>query len=228
MRRNLLTAGLVSLLVGITVAQDAPEKPAPADKVVPVALLSGTIKSAGDTARELTLKVAVRTLEPNVEAQADYLRRQQQLLLRQRQILANPNPVQRIQQLEQLQRDAQNLLRSRANLFRVKTTDRDITLPLAADLQIRSIYPAQEFDNKGNIKVYTPAELKALRGTSGLPGYEAGPEMLESGRLAAIQIVRRTQPGMEKEKEPASMEGKDRLPPGLEISVVIVGVVPSK
>jgi hypothetical protein len=233
MRSALLSTSLAFVLVTVTFADDTPEKKTPEkmpeEKVIPVAILHGTIKTASESSRELTLKVDIHTLEPNREAQADYVRRQQQLIVRQQQILNNPNPVQRQQQMVQLVRDAQELMKAQANLFKIKTTYQDVTLTLAQDVKIRSTFPPQEFDNKGNIKVYTPAELKELRGTSGLPGFEASMEVVTQDRPALVKIVRRAAPSeASKEKESPSMADKDKALKGLEISIVLVGVPPVK
>jgi hypothetical protein len=169
----------------------AGDKPAPeANPYVPLGTLAGVVRNAADSAGGLNLRVTVRYLEPNVPAQQKYLRQQQQLLVRQRQILTNPNPAQAQQQMQDLLRDAERLMQSQKDLFHVKSVDKDVELDLAEGVKVRARQPVQQFDDKGNIKRYTPQELKELRGDGSLPGYAAELSDLQPGQTVLVKVVR--------------------------------------
>jgi hypothetical protein len=169
----------------------AGEKAAPeASPYVPLGTLAGVVRSA-DSSGGLSLRVTVRVLEPNPQAQEKYLSQQRQLLERQRQIMTNPNPAQAQQQMQDFLRDAERLMQSQKDLFRVKSVEKDVELDLAEDVKVRARQPAQQFDEKGNIKRYTPQELKELRGDGKLPGYAAELSDLQPGQTVLVKVVRR-------------------------------------
>jgi hypothetical protein len=170
----------------------AGDKPAPgANPYVPLGTLKGVVQNAADSAGGLNLRVTVGVLEPNPQAQEKYLRQQQQLLARQQQIMTSPNPAQAQQQMQDFLRDAERLMQSQKDLFRVKSVDKDIELDLAEGVKVRSRQPVRQFDDKGNIKRYTPQELKELRGDGSLPGYAAELSDLQPGQTVLVKVARR-------------------------------------
>jgi len=72
------------------------------------------------------------------------------------------------------------------NLYRLK--DVDVRLRAAENLQVRWATPPPDYDDKGNLKKYTKDELKALRGTEGLPGYKGDKESLQKGQLVRVYL----------------------------------------
>jgi hypothetical protein len=226
-----LLAGVAFLALGAAPDRDA-RHPAPADKPagdqpVRVGTLLGVVQDPGHSSGTLGLKVTLRTLEPNLPAQAAYVQRYQQLLARQAAILRNPNPAQRQQQLAALVQDALRLLESQKDLFRLKEIKQDVELPLAEGVKVRCAVPPQAFDDKGNIKRYTPRELKEMRGTENLPGYSADLSDLQVGQTVLVRVAARrpAPPPKPAAKEPAGPSQKDAPPPpeaGKPLAVLIL------
>jgi hypothetical protein len=167
---------------------------APAGDRVPVAMLAGVVQDTGADTGTLGLRVTLRYLEPNVGAQQEYARRSQELMRRQAAALRNLNLAQRQQQLAQVLQDAQRLMATRKDLFHVREKIEDVNLPLADDVRVRSAQPPQPFDDKGNIRLYTPQEWKDLRGTEGLPGYRAERSDLQPGQHVLVRVAVRRKP----------------------------------
>jgi hypothetical protein len=192
----------------------APDKP-PADHYVSVGVVAGVVQDTGGTSGNLTLKVTLRYLEPNPQAEAAYVRRYQQLFARQQAILTNRNFVQRQQQLAQLLRDAEGLLASQKDLVRVKEVQENVELPLAEQVKVRALVPPQAFDDKGNIKHYTAKELKELRGPENLPGFPAETSDLQVGQTVLVKLmVRKKAPARKPDpKEPSAESQKETAPP---------------
>jgi hypothetical protein len=201
MRPFLSSMALLAIFLAVPLyAADKDDKPAadkdkpPQEKIVALGTLTGVVQSVDGQAGELTLRVTFRYLEPNVPAQENYVRRVQQLLVRQQGILLNPNPVQVQQQLAQIVRDAENLMQSQKDLFHIKSVDKDVALELAEDVKVRSAQPLEQFDDKGNIKRYTVKELRELKGGSKLPGFQAAVSDLQPGQSTIVRVVRRQLP----------------------------------
>ncbi len=200
------------------------DKQPPAEKterLVQLGTILGTLDAVNETDGEIAVRYVVRLLEPNVAAQADYLRQAQQLAQRQQAIMRNRNPAQRQQQFAQLYRDAMALQAKEANLFKIKEVQQKIVLRLEDDSKIRTAMPPEVFDDKGNIKRYTAKELKELKGASKLPGYQAERDSLEKGRAVLVQVGVKIKlrpkgkgkgKGKDKEKEAESAPDK-KMPP---------------
>jgi hypothetical protein len=89
-----------------------------------------------------------------------------------------------MQQAAQAQRD----------LFRVKQSHQDIEFEPADDVKVRLRQPPEAFDEKGNIKVYTAAELKELRGKDKLWGFPGDVTNLQTGQTVYIVAARKKLP----------------------------------
>src|SRR5437763_6246922 len=122
---------LASMLCVLLLAQDK-DKPAPKPepKLVPVARLVGKLEQTTESGM-LKLRVPIRRIEPNAQAQANLPQQQQQWMQRQWDIMRNPNPLQRYQQMVQL---AQDIQQAQQNLFVIKDTHVDIELQTNEDL----------------------------------------------------------------------------------------------
>ncbi|MGH7170098.1 MAG: hypothetical protein ACRELG_07470 [Gemmataceae bacterium] len=201
---------------------DKPARP----RYVPVGTLRGTVKSVDASASALTLRAHIQRLEPDVQAQKNYLDRLRQLTIRRQQIAMNPNPGQAQQQYQQLVRDVQNLQQSRKNLYRVKTVEEDVNLTLAEDVKVRATQPGSTFDDKGNVKQYTPEELKELKGPDPkLPGFRAELTDLQAGQEVLVQVVRPRPVGR---KPPSRGVKTTPAPVKLIVTLVLIGDNPMK
>ena len=201
MRRALSRLSLLAVLVFAAPlhAADEPKKEEPkkedAVKLVRIGQLVGTVQAFGGSSQNLTVRVPVRYLEPNPQAQATLARQQQEWVRRQQQIMTIRNPWQRQQQLAQLIQEAQQqALQAERDMFRVKETHQDVELEPADDVKVRVPQPLEAFDDKGNVKVYTPQELKELRGKDKLPGYPADLSNVQTGQTVYVVVARKKLP----------------------------------
>jgi hypothetical protein len=67
---------------------------------------------------------------------------------------------------------------------------KELEIPLDDSTKFRSKEPGTGFDDKGNIKRYSSEELKAMKGDSNLPGYEAKPEEIQAGHIVTINMAK--------------------------------------
>lgn len=68
---------------------------------------------------------------------------------------------------------------------------KELEVPIKEITKFRFKEPVEAFDEKGNIKVYTPQDLKKLKGSNpNLPGYEAKPENIVPGHLVTITLAK--------------------------------------
>jgi hypothetical protein len=144
-------------------------------------------KLSGTSQQDFTVQITIQYLEPNPQGQADLVRRQQQMLVRQRQIMLTRNPILRQQLLVQLLQEAQ---RGQANLYKIKEVKKDIDLRAVEEMKVRTIQPPIEYDDKGNLKKYTAKELKDLRGKGNLPGYTADFDSLREGQIVQVYLAK--------------------------------------
>jgi hypothetical protein len=192
---NALRTSLFCLLLAATslpadeLAEKDKEKAPPTERLVRTGQALGTISNWNDTEGKFTLHVKIQYLEPNVQAQQNYARDLQNLQTRQLQIMQNRNPVQRQQDLIKLLQDAQNLQGKPQNFYSVKEKEITIDVELADDVKVRQASPPALFDEKGNIKAYTPQELKELKGMgedAKLPGYTGERDSLRNGQTVLV------------------------------------------
>lgn len=68
---------------------------------------------------------------------------------------------------------------------------KELEVPIKENTKFRFKEPIDAFDDKGNIKVYTPENLKKLKGSNpNLPGYEAKPDNIIPGHLVTISLAK--------------------------------------
>ena len=68
---------------------------------------------------------------------------------------------------------------------------KELEIPIKETTKFRFKEPVEAFDDKGNIKVYTPQDLKKLKGSNpNLPGYEAKAENIIPGHLVTILLAK--------------------------------------
>jgi hypothetical protein len=186
---------------------DMGDKKPEGEKLVTVGQIAGVLTSTGGSEAEYTIRVTLHIPEPNLQAQADLVRKQQQLALRQLQIMSNRNPVQRQQQLVQLVLDAQQMPQ---NLWTLKEVKQDVKAVPADDMKVRIARPPDAYDDKGNPKKYTAKELKELKGPDNLPGYTGALEDVKVNQLVLVTLVRKPAKAAEKPKEGDKAHDKDK------------------
>jgi hypothetical protein len=174
------------------------DKKADADKYTDLGKVAGVLTNTGGSEVQYTIRVTIPILQANQQAQADYVRKQQQLAQRQVQIMANRNPIQRRQQMLQLLRDAQQMPQ---NLFTVKEVKEDIRAVPTDDMKVRLAQPPPAYDDKGNIKKYTEKELKELKGPDNLPGYTGTLDDVKSNQLVLVYLARKPVKAGDKPKD---------------------------
>jgi len=217
MYRRLLGAGLLvvmflSLGAPATWAQKPDKKPAaaPTDAdTLPPGESSGKLKSVPGTDGTFTVGVEYQHLElKNPKALAQFqkanpqltnaIRDQQKIAQTQAHLATARTPQQAAHYLQQLQHEMasiqthqlQALTRASGTQnspYTLKTETKDITFHAAEDVKVRFTNPPSAFDEKGNVKKYTPEELKELKGKdTNLPGYQGSVEKLSTGMTVKV------------------------------------------
>ncbi len=208
MRCSLPWRGLLLVLAtaATAVADDKPDpknKPdPPAAKYLRIGTVHGVIQTAPGEDGVLKIKATIRYLEPNVQAQANLVREEQQLMVQQAAAMRIRNPLVRQQALLSIYQQAQNM--GSQDLFTLKVVQKDLEFETVDETKVRTAAPPIAFDDKGDPKKYTPAELKELKGTDHLPGYTSDLSALHKGQQVIVTAGRRKPaPG---EKEPLAAE----------------------
>jgi hypothetical protein len=168
--------------------KDAPQA-AEKDKLIRLGSVAGVVEGSPGEDGLLKIKVTIRYLEPNLRAQADLLKDEQHLMARQQAALTIRNPIQRQQEFLRILQSAQNM--GRANLFNVKEVKKDVEFETTDDTKYRTAEPPTAFDDKGNPKTYTKAELKELKGQDNLPGYPAERDAVRGGVTVIVSAARK-------------------------------------
>jgi hypothetical protein len=84
--------------------------------------------------------------------------------------------------------------------MKVATEWVEVEIPIKETTKIRTKTPLQVYDDKGNIKKYSPEELKTLKGTNpNLPGYEVKIDELTPG--AVVEVTLNKSPGNKDDKK---------------------------
>jgi len=164
----------------------------------------------GNSQRDFTVQLSFTYAEPDYQAQANLAKQEVEWQQRYRQILMNANAAQRQQQLAQLTYDmAQG---RKAKLFNSKTVTQDVELRGAEDMVVRLSQPPLDYDEKGKVRKYTAKELKEMKGTAGLPGYQGELSNLQVGQIVQVYPGKNQKVVLPTDKK----GGKDgaKLPPG--------------
>jgi hypothetical protein len=122
--------------------------------------------------------------------------------------------------------------------FTVKTNKEDVEFQTIPDPKVRTMFLPEVFDDKGEIKKYTPAEKAELKGKDkSLPGYESSLEKLEAGQTLKVTLVpvktKKAAPPEknkenDKEEKPAVEEEKKMQVKMIVITKEANGTVPDK
>ncbi len=205
----------VCLWCGLCVLLTAPRsfgadaKPAAKDKdnLIRLGSVAGVVQGTPGEDGLLKIKVTVRYLQPNVQAQTNLLQQEQQLIARQQAAMTIRDPIRRQQQLIGIYQSALGMGQTR--LFDLKEIKRDLEFETGDDTKYRTAEAPVAFDDKGNPKIYTKAELKELKGPENLPGYPAERDALQGGQTVVVTAARRRpaagEKGLAEEKPVATM-----------------------
>jgi hypothetical protein len=230
MRRGFYLAALLVFCAAPALADDkkdadkADKKPE-GEKLITLGQVAGVLTNTGGSEAEYTVKVTLYVPEPNLQAQADLLRKQQQLVQKQAEIMRTRNPVQRQQQMAQLVRDAQQMPQ---NLWKIKEVHHDVKAAPADDMKVRLLQPPEAFDDKGNPKKYTAKELKELKGPDNLPGYTGSLDDVKTNQLVLVTLARKPAKPAEKKDGDKPKDGDkkdgDKLDkdPALLIRMIVI------
>lgn len=153
-----------------------------------------------------------------IQQQASHAQRMAQLQQQYMQIFQTTNPQQRAQRMQQWMVSMQQLQMQMAQQgnqqaarlqqqmmqqmqkaqqsgnanspYKVESNLKTYEFNVRDDVIVRRMTPAFGYDDKGNLKQYTPAELQKLKGTNPkLPGYQAKLEDLEPGSTVQVFIA---------------------------------------
>jgi hypothetical protein len=130
--------------------------------------------------------VQTKLPEPNPDGINRMNQLQLQLVQQQQQFLQANNFQGKQNAANAIQRTQLAIAQAEPNLIRYK--DVDVRLRGAENMQVRWANPPPDYDDKGNLKKYTKDELKALRGTEGLPGYKGDKESLQKGQYVRVYL----------------------------------------
>jgi hypothetical protein len=225
MRPCTLGAGLfLASLLALPILADDKKTPVDSDKLTP-GDFTGKLKSTPGSDRSFTLTVEYQHLElknanqlPKSNKALTNLTKDVQKVSRLQQQVANAKkPQDQVKRLQELQHAVAQLQlqATRANLdlqqlFKVVTNKKDIDFHAAEDVKVRTLNPPVTFDDKGNVKKYTAAELKELKGKdSNLPGYESSFDQLQTGQVLKVTLARTKEPA-KSDKDNDKDEDKDK------------------
>ena len=112
----------------------------------------------------------------------------------------NKSPNSQIQNLQKQAAQAQAKQIQLLKSMKVVTDWVEIEIPIKETTKIRTKTPLQVYDDKGNIKKYSPEELKTLKGSNtNLPGYEVKIDELTPG--AVVEVTLNRSPGNKDNKK---------------------------
>jgi hypothetical protein len=101
--------------------------------------------------------------------------------------IAQINPREVVNRAQQMTRFQLQLVQKLSNDI---YSNKDVDLRAGDTCKVRALSPPIEFDDKGKLKIYTQKELKALRGTSKLPGYPAEFDRVAEGQIVTVYLAK--------------------------------------
>jgi len=220
------SAGLLAalLLVVPALAADKNNAPPPRDAanandyqaLADVHTVVGKLLTVGGTDKTLSLRVDYQVLQPNPNGIRANNNNLNHLLRQQRQVLRTRNPFLRAAKMQQLE---VQVLRTQAqavnNAFKVVRDHKEFDLTTTAEVAVRYLEPPAAFDDKGNPKKYTAAELKEMKGKNpDVPGYAADFDKLQAGQTVRVTLAK---PKANKEKDKDAAD--DKKP---QVSMVVI------
>jgi hypothetical protein len=243
MRRRFVGAALVLALVAAVPVRAAdekkkadaadPKKDVDADKLTP-GEFTGKLVSVPGSDGAFTLEVQYERVElkdPNALARTENkevqqsVREEREIARIQSDMARSRNPRDYVRHLQDLQnamarfqaQAAQQGLRPQDSPFKAVADKKDVDFHAADDVKVRTADLPVKFDEKGDIKKYTAAELKDLKGKDpALPGYEAKAEDLKVGQTVKVTLARRKADKKDDDKEKAKDE------PKMEVTLIVI------
>jgi hypothetical protein len=189
--------------------KDEPAKDKDEEKVVYGVHFTGRLTQLDpNSQKDFTVQVTTKVAELD-QGQVNRMADLQRQMLQQQQSAATARTLQQRQQaLNQMQNIQNQMLQARAAMYRYKDVNTDYKLRAGDKIKVRSVQPPVDYDEKGNLKKYTAEELKALRGTSGLPGYTAEYDSLRAGQVVHVYLAKNAHYGKGGEKKGAEKKAK--------------------
>jgi hypothetical protein len=125
------------------------------------------------------------------------IRIQNQIAQEQNRMAVSRNPAANLTRIQSLmvqyQREQDRLVARgvlAAKNLKVVNKTRDVDFQTTEKVKVRTMVLPDEFDEKGNVKKRTRAELAKLKGKDkNLPGYESSLEKLEEGQRVRVTLV---------------------------------------
>jgi hypothetical protein len=212
MSRWFLGAVLLTVYAAPVSAQDK-KKPDPAKAMdadtLPAGQYTGKLKTPPGTDGSFVVAVEYQhyvlknpnQLPKNANPQMQRLLRDQQKIAQlQKKIAGARTAKQQAQAIQQLQQATNQFqldlaaaqLNPGQSPFNVVTDTKDVTFHAAENMKVRFANPPTVFDEKGNIKKYTPEELKDLKGKGDdakLPGYEGSVDKLTANSIVRVTTL---------------------------------------
>jgi len=136
-----------------------------------------------------------RIQDPNQRAQRyrSVMQSMQQMQMQMMQEQARQQQEAQRRLAEEMRRQAQQLeqaKKAQQAAIKVETTARSFDFNLRDDLVVRRMNLPFAYDDKGNVKQYTPEEIQKAKGDNPkLPGFAAKIEDLEGGQLVKLYIA---------------------------------------
>jgi hypothetical protein len=200
--RPLATLLLAAALISQTVAAPdpppttSPSKNTPLDgEKLPPGQMLGRLVSTPGSDGSFTLQLGYSHLELKDPKSANRISNQlngqlQQIAKLQADIARSKKPAPLIQKLQGLvanvQREQQ---KAQQNLFKVVTDYKDVDLHAVSDVVVRYLQPPVVYNDKGEMKKYTTAELKEMKGDDPkAEGYEAKSSDLLVGQIVKVTL----------------------------------------
>lgn len=147
------------------------------EKMVRAGRVAGKILAVMESKK--TIKIQVTMILPEITAGAlnSYVQAQQ--------AVAKANSY---QELVSAQRQ---LAQAEANLVTYHRVTKDYELQATDEVKIRIPKPAEQFDDKGDVKKLTKKQLRELKGDPKLPGYPGEFTHLREGQIVSVTLVRK-------------------------------------
>jgi hypothetical protein len=228
MTRRFGPAGLLTvLLVAIPAfaadkkTDSAAKEPSAADyqALADAHTVTGKLLSVGGSDKSLNLRVDYQVLQPNPNGAKGQANGMQHLLREQQQILRTRNPWVRAQKLQQFEIDViRQQGRAVNQAFKVVSEHKDFDLQSTPEVAVRYLEPPAQYDDKGNLKKYTAAKLKEMKGKNpDLPGYAADFDKLAPGQTVRVSLAK---PKADKDK-PKDKDAPDDKKPLVSMVVIV-------
>jgi hypothetical protein len=176
----------------------------------------GTLTNVEADGKSLTFHYHYQSLVPkNQKGKGQNLsRRLEKLVQRQEQIMRIADPVKRIQRLQQLAAQIENLkakiATAQASAYKATPARKEFDLQAIDDVKVRLMELPVEYDDDGHVIKYSPKQRKELKGKGNLPGYRGNWENLTPGQTVKLYLVPPKKKAADKGKGKDKVEVQDK------------------